>query len=67
MDYPSASILVTDIHTLIITSFTHHLMIYKDLNLVWAAKTDHVCHGISIGKFDEIDKLLVVLNDEGYL
>ncbi|CAD8199543.1 unnamed protein product [Paramecium pentaurelia] len=67
LDYPPASILVTDIHTLIITSFTHHLMIYKDLNLVWAAKTDHVCHGISIGKFDDIDKLLVVLNDEGYL
>lgn len=42
-------------------------MIYKDLNLVWAAKTDHVYHGISIGKFDDIDKLLVVLNDEGYL
>lgn len=42
-------------------------MIYKDLILVWAAKTDHICHGITLGKFDNIDRLIVVLNDEGFL
>ncbi|KAM3129039.1 hypothetical protein pb186bvf_018883 [Paramecium bursaria] len=65
LDYPPASIVVTE-QSLIISSFTHHLMIYKDLKLVWAAKTDHVCHGLAIGEFQK-QKLVVTLNDEGYL
>lgn len=42
-------------------------MIYKNLTLVWAAKTDHVCHGLGIGSFDNVDKLIVGLNEDGFL
>jgi hypothetical protein len=42
-------------------------MIYKNLTLVWAAKTDHVCHGLAMGQFDNFDKLIVALNEDGYL
>ncbi|KAL4441100.1 hypothetical protein ABPG74_002050 [Tetrahymena malaccensis] len=53
--------------SLIITSFTHHLMIYEDFQLLWATKTDHVCHGVGVGTFQGQRGLLVGLNDEGWL
>lgn len=42
-------------------------MIYKDLTLVWAAKTDHISHGIMLSNFGGIENFIVSLNDEGYL
>lgn len=67
LDYPPSTLLVTPSDTLIVASFTHHIMIYRDLVLQWAAKTDHVCHGLLIGVFNGVEGLMVTLNEQGYL
>jgi Bardet-Biedl syndrome 9 protein len=51
----------------ILSSFSHHLLFYKDFDLVWASKTNHVAHGIKLGNFGGQKGLLVLLNEEGYL
>ena len=52
---------------LVIASFTHHLLVYQDFQLQWAAKTDHVCHAVQIGTFGGQKGLIVTLNDQGWL
>lgn len=51
----------------VLGSFSHHLLFYKDFDLVWAAKTNHIPHGIKIATFAGQKGLMVLLNDEGWL
>ena len=37
----------------IISSFTHHLMVYKEFNLIWAAKTNYISYGVRTGTFSK--------------
>lgn len=38
----------------IISSFSHHLLFYKDFRLVWAAKTDHVAHALKLAVVNKV-------------
>lgn len=51
----------------IISSFSHHLLFYKDFQLVWAAKTEHIPHSLKIAKFNDTNGMIVALNDEGFI
>lgn len=35
----------------IISAFSHHLLFYKNFELIWAAKTDKVAHGFQLANF----------------
>lgn len=50
-DYVPANLVVISFNHWLIQSFSHHLMIYKNFQLIWAAKTEWVNHGIGIGTF----------------
>lgn len=49
------------------TSFTNHLFLYDEFNLIWAARTDHITHTLALSEFDGTKGLLTLLNDEGWL
>ena len=53
--------------TYVISSFTHHLLIYKDFQLMWASKLSNVAHGIEIASFEGQKGLITTINDEGWL
>lgn len=53
--------------TFIITSFTHHILVYKDFQLMWASKTNNIAHGIEICSYGEQSGLITTLNEDGWL
>ncbi|EGR30350.1 hypothetical protein IMG5_134400 [Ichthyophthirius multifiliis] len=82
-DYPAANIIIqpyqqkyiktssesekTKALQIIVSSFTNHLMIYEEFQLIWATRTDFVCFGVSLGCFEDQKGLIVGLNDQGDL
>jgi Bardet-Biedl syndrome 9 protein len=53
--------------TFVISSFTHHILVYKDFQLNWASKMNNIAHGIEISMFDGQKGLLTTVNEEGWL
>ena len=51
----------------ILGSFQHYLMIYKDVRLVWTAKTQTPPVYITRACFEDRDGLIVTLSDSGFL
>lgn len=51
----------------IISAFSHHLLFYKNFELIWAAKTDKVAHGFQLANFGKQKGLVVTINEEGWL
>lgn len=51
----------------IISAFSHHLLFYKNFELIWAAKTDKVAHGVELANFNKQKGLMVTINEEGWL
>ena len=53
--------------TYVISSFTHHILVYKDFQLIWASKTNNIAHGVEIAMFEGQKGLITTINDEGWL
>eukprot|EP00347_Sterkiella_histriomuscorum_P008020 403346677 len=51
----------------IMGSFSHYLMIYKDVQLVWTAKTQTAPIYVNTAKISGVDGLIVTLSDNGWL
>ena len=52
----------------ILGSFSHYLMIYKDVQLMWTAKTQGSAPiYVNITRIENQDGLMVTLSDTGYL
>ena len=51
----------------ILGSFNNFLLIYKDIRLVWAAKTMVAPIFVARAKFEQRDGLIVTLSDSGFL
>ena len=51
----------------ILGSFSHYLMIYKDVQLVWTSKTPTAPIYVNIAKFQQLEGLIVTLSDKGHL
>ena len=52
---------------IIISSFTHHILIYKDFQLIWASKMNNIAHGLEISAFEGQKGLITALNEDGWL
>jgi hypothetical protein len=52
---------------LVVSSFSHHILFYKNFELAWATKIGNVAHGIKMGTFSGKKGLIVTLNEEGHL
>ena len=52
---------------LVVSSFTGHILMYDDFQLVWATKHGHVAHALAINTYQGIKGLITTLNDEGWL
>jgi len=52
---------------MLLGSFTNFLMVYNDVRLVWAAKTQLPPIFVDIASFDFIRGLIVTLSDTGFL
>jgi PTHB1 N-terminus len=53
--------------TYVMGSFNGYLMVYKDVQLVWTAKTLHAPIYVNVQRIDRMDGLIVTLSDNGYL
>ena len=51
----------------ILGSFNNFLLIYKDVRLVWAAKTQLAPIFVARAKFEQRNGLIVTLSDSGFL
>lgn len=51
----------------VVSSFSHHILFYKNFELVWATKTANVAHGLKLATFGGKKGLLVCINEEGFL
>jgi hypothetical protein len=51
----------------ILGSFSHYLMVYKDVQLVWTAKTQTAPIYVNITRVEQQEGLMVTLSDSGYL
>lgn len=51
----------------IISSFTHHILVYKDFQLIWASKMNYIAHAIEIANFEDQKGLITSLNEDGWL
>ena len=51
----------------ILGSFSNYLMVYKDVQLIWTAKTSSAPIFVDTGKFGSQDGLIVSMADNGYL
>jgi hypothetical protein len=51
----------------ILGSFSHYLLIYKDVQLVWTSKTQTAPIYVDISKFCGMGGLIVTLSDRGWL
>ena len=52
---------------LVVSSFSHHILFYKNFELAWATKTANVAHGIRLGTFGKKKGMIVSLNEEGHI
>ena len=48
-------------------SFSHYLMVYKDVQLMWTAKTQTAPVYVNILRVEAQEGLLVTLSDNGWL
>lgn len=51
----------------IISSFTHHILVYKDFHLIWASKMNNIAHGVEVATFEGQKGLIATLNEDGWL
>jgi len=51
----------------ILGSFSNYLMVYKDVQLVWTAKTPRAPIYVNVAKFEGREGLIVTLADNGWL
>jgi Bardet-Biedl syndrome 9 protein len=51
----------------IMGSFSQYLMVYKDVQLVWTAKTQSAPIYVNTARFEAMEGLLVTLSDNGWL
>eukprot|EP00744_Colponema_vietnamica_P002268 GILI01003593.1.p1 GENE.GILI01003593.1~~GILI01003593.1.p1 ORF type:complete len:697 (-),score=132.68 GILI01003593.1:484-2574(-) len=52
---------------LLIGSHTGHIQVYKDVQLVWAARTPSAPQALRVANFGSINGMIVSLDEEGYL
>ncbi|KAK3082884.1 hypothetical protein FSP39_007920 [Pinctada imbricata] len=64
---PYASLVEGSINYLVATHTTSSLMVYQDIMLKWAAKLDNVPVEVRIGKFQDLQGIVVTLSDTGRL
>eukprot|EP01016_Furgasonia_blochmanni_P050061 TRINITY_DN7675_c0_g1_i8.p1 TRINITY_DN7675_c0_g1~~TRINITY_DN7675_c0_g1_i8.p1 ORF type:complete len:276 (+),score=27.91 TRINITY_DN7675_c0_g1_i8:102-830(+) len=50
-----------------IGTFYNHVLVYSEMQLVWATRTEHVVHGLDLGTFQGQKNLIVTLSDNGWL
>ena len=59
--------LINNTANFVITSFTHHILIYRDFQLIWASKMNNIAHGVQISHFEGQNGLITTLNEDGWL
>ena len=67
MESADRGVLDTPCFMTMMGSFSNFLMIYKDVRLVWAAKTEKAPVFVSRASFEGKQGLIVTLSDSGFL